>query len=129
MRVLLDSHTLIWAADDIAKLSAKALALLQDPLNDRLISAATIWEIAIKVGKKRLPLSMRYRPWMDQVMADLCLTLWPITLDHAERQVVLPPHHNDPFDRLLIAQALVEGIPLISCDANFDAYGVHRLWD
>jgi len=129
MRVLLDSHTLIWAADEVARIPGAALTAVRDARNDRLVSAATIWEIAIKVGKKRLPLSLPYRPWMDQVMADLCLTLLPITLDHAERQSILPNHHADPFDRLLIAQALVEGVPVVSGDVTFDAYGVTRIWD
>ena len=99
MRLLLDSHALIWAADDPAKLAAVAEGVIRDPLNERVISAATIWEIAIKVGKGRLPLSLPYRQWMDKAIADLCLTILPIELDHAERQSTLPTHHNDPFDR------------------------------
>ena len=128
MRVLLDSHTLIWAADDPDKLSATALATIQDPANDRLLSAATIWEIAIKVGKGRLPLSLPYRPWMEKAIADLCLTLLPITLDYTERQSQLPSSHGDPFDRLLAAQSLVDGIPIVSMDPALDAYGVTRIW-
>lgn len=61
-------------------------------------------------------------------MAELALIVLPITLDHAERQAGLPFHHRDPFDRLLAAQALVEGIPLVSDDAIFDQYGVNRIW-
>jgi PIN domain nuclease of toxin-antitoxin system len=129
MRLLLDSHTLIWSQDDTSQLSSAALAALSDPANDRLVSAATIWEIAIKVGKKRLPLSKPYRQWMETAIADLYLTLLPITLDHAHRQSVLPGHHGDPFDRLLIAQALVEGISIVGSDTQFDAYGVTRIWD
>lgn len=128
MRVLLDSHTLIWAADDPGQLSPAALAAIRDPGNDRLLSAGTLWEIAIKVGKGRLPLSLPYRPWMEKAIADLGLTLLPITLDHAERQSLLAAHHGDPFDRLLASQALVEGIPIVSADAALDAYGVSRLW-
>ncbi len=128
MRVLLDSHTLIWAADDPGKLSSAARTAIQDVANDRLVSAGTIWEIAIKVGKGRLPLALPYRQWMDKAIADLCLTLLPITLDHAERQSALPAHHGDPFDRLLVSQALVEGIPVVSEDAQLDAYGIRRIW-
>ena len=128
MRLLLDSHTLIWAADDPSKLSALAQGLIQDPAHDRLISAATIWEIAIKFGMGRLPLSLPYRPWMDQVVADLALDVLPITLDHADRQAGLPWHHRDPSDRLLAAQALVEDIPLVGADVIFDQYGVNRIW-
>ena len=129
MKLLLDSHTLIWSQDDTSQLTAPAVAALTDPANDRLLSAATVWEIAIKVGKGRLPLSKPFRQWIDTAMADLCLTLLPITVDHAERQAALPRHHGDPFDRLLISQALVEGIPIVGCDAKFDAYGVSRIWD
>ena len=128
MRLLLDSHTLIWAADDPAKIPPTAMGLMQNPVHNRLVSAATIWEIAIKCGKGRLPLSLPYRQWIDKAIADMNLSILPITLDHAERQIALPFHHRDPFDRLLAAQALAEGIPLVSSDAIFDAYGVTRIW-
>ena len=105
MKLLLDSHTLIWAADDPAKLSTEVHRLLQDPLHDRLISMASLWEIAIKFSLGRLPLSMPYRPWIDKAMADLSLVVLPITMDHTERQIDLPWSHRDPFDRLLVAQA------------------------
>lgn len=101
MRLLLDSHTLIWAADAPEKLGTQARGLIEDPAHDRLLSAASLWEMAIKVGLGRLPLSMPYRQWMDRTIADLGLELLPITLDHAERQASLPWHHRDPFDRLL----------------------------
>jgi PIN domain nuclease of toxin-antitoxin system len=128
VRLLLDSHTLIWAADAPAKLSARAQGLIHDPANDRLLSAATLWEIAIKFSLGRLPLSLPYRQWMDKAIADLVLVVLPITLDHAERQAILPWHHRDPFDRLLVAQAQVEGVPLVSADTTLDPYGVTRIW-
>ena len=128
MKLLLDSHTLIWAADDPAKLTALAQALLQDPSHDRLVSAASLWEIAIKFSLGRLPLSLPYRQWMDKAIADLGLILLPITLDHAERQASLPWHHRDPFDRLLVAQAQVESMPIVSADAKLDIYGITRIW-
>jgi PIN domain nuclease of toxin-antitoxin system len=128
VRLLLDSHTLIWAADDPAQLTAVAQGLLQDPAHDRLLSAASLWEIAIKFSLGRLPLSMPYRQWMDKAIADLGLVILPISLDHAEQQAGLPWHHRDPFDRLLVAQAKVEGVPLVSADAALDAYGISRLW-
>lgn len=84
--------------------------------------------MAIKFGLKKLPLSLPYRQWMDKAIADLGLIALPITLDHAERHAGLPWHHRDPFDRLLAAQALMEGIPLLSADKSFDPYGVTRLW-
>ena len=129
MRPLLDSHTLIWAGDDPARVPAPAMRVMQDPSNELLISAATLWEIAIKVALGKLPLSLPYRQWLDRAIADQRLTILPITLDHAEYQLKLPFHHRDPFDRMIAAQALVEGIPLVSADRIFDAYGVTRLWD
>jgi len=129
MDVLLDSHCMIWALDNPSKLSPVAAAVLQDPHNTLHLSAVSVWEIAIKVGKGRLPLSLPFRQWIDNAIAHLGLQVVPIKLDHAERQVVLPFHHRDPFDRLLVSQALVDGIPLVSSDAIFDAYGVKRIWN
>jgi PIN domain nuclease of toxin-antitoxin system len=104
------------------------LAAIQDPANDRVISAALIWELSIKVGQGKLGLSLPYRQWMDKAIADLRLSILPITVEYAERQSTLPLHHKDPFDRLMIAQALVEGIPIVSVDPVFDPYGVTRIW-
>ena len=129
MRLLLDSHTLIWAADNPARVPTKAMSVLGHPASIRLISAGTIWEIAIKVRLGRLPLAMPYRQWIDQAIADQCLTLLDIQLDHTECLTTLPFHHRDPFDRLLAAQSLVEKIPLVSGDPVFDAYGVQRIWN
>jgi PIN domain nuclease of toxin-antitoxin system len=128
MDVLLDSHALIWAVDDPSKLGPAAAATLRDPDHMLHLSMGSVWEIGIKVGKNRLPLSLPFRRWIDNAIATLDLHLLPITVDHVERQVGLPPHHDDPLDRLLAAQALVEGFPLVSGDAIFDAYGVNRIW-
>jgi PIN domain nuclease of toxin-antitoxin system len=128
MKLLLDTHTLIWAADDPARIPAAAMTLLANASNERLVSIASLWEISIKVGLGRLPLSLPFRPWIDKAIADLGLVVLPITLDHAERQAGLPWHHRDPFDRLLVAQSLVEGIPLVSVEVLFDQYGVSRVW-
>jgi PIN domain nuclease of toxin-antitoxin system len=87
-----------------------------------------LWEISIKVGLSKLRLSLPYRDWMEKAITDLGLTLLPISLDHAATQSTLAFHHRDPFDRLLIAQALVEGLSLVSSDGVFDQYGVTRLW-
>jgi PIN domain nuclease of toxin-antitoxin system len=104
------------------------MTTMQDPANDRFLSAATIWELAIKVGQGKIALSMSYRQWMETAIADLKLNILPVTVKYAERQSVLPPHHKDPFDRLMIAQALVDGIPIVSADVAFDPYGVTRIW-
>jgi PIN domain nuclease of toxin-antitoxin system len=128
VRLLIDTHTLIWAADDPTRLSGLATAALQDPANDLLLSAATVWELAIKIGQGRLTLSLPYRQWMEKAITDLELSILPITVEYAERQAGLPAHHKDPFDRLIIAQALVEGIAVAGADPAFDAYGVTRIW-
>jgi PIN domain nuclease of toxin-antitoxin system len=128
MRLILDAHTLIWAVDDPARLSPVAAAALQDPANELLLSAGTIWEIAIKVGLGKLTLSLPYRDWMNKAIADLGLSVLPITVEYGNGQAALPWHHRYPFDRLLIAQAVTEGVPIVSADAQLDAYGITRLW-
>ena len=128
MRLLLDTHTLFWSVDNPSKVSATAMAALQDSNNDRLLSAATIWELAIKVGQGKIALSMPYGQWMATAIADLKLEILPVTVEYAERQSALPPHHKDPFDRLMISQALVDGIAIVSSDVAFDSYGVTRIW-
>ena len=128
MRLLLDSHTLIWAVDDPAKLSPAALAALQDPDNELLLSAATVWEISIKVGLGKLTLNSTYRKWMDAAISSLGLRILPVTVEYADAQSSVTHHHRDPFDRLLAAQAIVEKMPLVSSDAIFDRYGVNRIW-
>ncbi len=128
MRHLVDAHTLIWALDDPSKLSQSAQAALQNPAHKLTVGVGTMWELSIKSSLSKLRLSSPFRNWMEKAIADLGLELLPISLDHAERQVTLPNHHRDPFDRLLAAQAPVEGIPVVSADAIFDQYGVARIW-
>ena len=129
MKYLLDTHTLIWAQDDPARLGGAAALALPDPNSELLVSMATIWEIGIKVAIGKLKLSMSFRPWIEKAILDLDLIESPIRIDYIECQVGLPFHHRDPFDRLLAAQALVENLPLVSGDAIFDVYGVNRIWN
>lgn len=128
MRLLLDSHTVIWAVDQPSRLGPDATALLQDLSNELLISAATIWELPIKSGLGRLTLSIPFREWMHQAVADLDASVLPVTIEYADVQADLPDHHRDPFDRLIIAQATSERIPVVSNDSALDAYGVSRIW-
>jgi PIN domain nuclease of toxin-antitoxin system len=123
-----DSHALLWAADQPSQLTSAAATALRDPGNDLLVSAATVWELAIKVGLQKLTLTKPYRDWMTQALADLDAVVLPITVEYADVQAHLPMHHRDPFDRLLIAQAIVEHFPVVSHDAVLDAYGVTRIW-
>jgi PIN domain nuclease of toxin-antitoxin system len=126
--MLVDTHAVLWAVDDPSKLGRHAVTALEDPANELLLSAGTIWEISIKVGLKKLSLSLPYRQWMDTAIADLGLTLLPITVEYANVQAGRPRHHGDPFDRLLAAQAQVENVSLVSADGVFDQYGLKRIW-
>jgi PIN domain nuclease of toxin-antitoxin system len=128
MRLLLDGHALLWYVDQDQFLSPAAHAAITEPTNDLLLSAGTIWEIAIKYGLGKLSLSLPYGQWMMKAIADLELAILPITVAYAEAQSSLPTHHRDPFDRLLVAQTQVENVQLVSRDAIFDQYGVSRLW-
>ncbi len=129
MRLLIDTHAVIWAVDDPAKLSSPAAKAIEDPSNELLVSAGTIWEVSIKVGLGKLSLSMPFRQWMEKAIADLGLALLPINVEYAGVQAALPRHHGDPFDRLLAAQAKVEDVSLVSADGVFDLYGVKRIWN
>jgi PIN domain nuclease of toxin-antitoxin system len=128
MRILLDSQAVIWYVDQDHLLSPTAHAAITDPNNDLQLSAASVWEIAIKVGLGKLTLSLPYRQWMTKAINDLGLSLLPITVEYADIQASLPQHHGDPFDRLIAAQALTDNIPVVSIDAAFDPYRVKRLW-
>jgi PIN domain nuclease of toxin-antitoxin system len=77
----------------------------------------------------RLSLSLPYREWMTKAIADLDLSVLPVTVEYADVLVGLTPHHRDPFDRLLVAQAILEGVPVVSVDEVLEKYGVSRIWD
>jgi len=128
VKLLLDTHTLLWAVDDPAQLGAQAVTELQDLTNELLLSAGSVWELAIKVGAKKLELSTPFRQWILHAISDLGLTILPNSVEYANVQTELPFHHKDPFDRLLVAQALYEQIPIVSIDPQLDAYGVTRIW-
>jgi PIN domain nuclease of toxin-antitoxin system len=128
MRLLIDSHALIWYVDQHQQLSSASRAAMSDPSNDLLLSAGSIWEIAIKIGLGKLVLTQSYLLWMSQALNDLGITVLPITVEYADAQASLPKHHSDPFDRLIVAQAIVENISIVSADARMDVYGVTRIW-
>jgi PIN domain nuclease of toxin-antitoxin system len=128
MQLLVDSHALIWAVDSPDLLTSRAQTALKDATNQLFLSAATIWEIAIKVGTGKLSLALPYLQWMNRAIGDLSLTILPVTVDYANYQASLPTHHRDPFDRLLIAQSAVDSILIVSADVQFDAYGIQRVW-
>ena len=128
MRQLLDTHTFLWYITDNPKLSRRSLERIQNEENDNLLSLASVWEMAIKqsIGKLRfnLPLDV-FIPQQLQVNE---MQLLDIQLSHVAEIATLPLHHRDPFDRLLIAQAMVEQIPILGTDSFFDAYAIERIW-
>lgn len=126
--LLLDSHTLLWFAWGDPKLSANAQALIEEPSLRKLVSVATCWEITIKAGLGKIKLGVTSQEFLSRALAITGFELLPIALEHATFVEKLPPHHRDPFDRLLVAQALVEGLSIVSADALFDAYGARRCW-
>jgi len=128
MRLLLDTHTFLWFVLDDPQLSATAKALIEDPANDILISPASYWEIAIKVRLKKLDLFAPYDDFMQRGIVGNDFEILPVEPRHASLLTTLAMHHKDPFDRLLIAQALTEGLPVVGCDVAFDPYGINRHW-
>ena len=129
MNLLLDAHTLPWFLDDDPQLAHSAKALIEDPTNRKLVSVATCWEISIKVGLKKLDLGESATTFLPRELAANRFDLLGIDLAHATFVESLPPHHKDPFDRLLVAQALMEKMAVVSIDAALDPYGVNRLWN
>ena len=126
--LLLDAHALLWFVWDDPRLSAGAKALIEDADNRKLVSVATCWEIAIKVGLGKLDLGEPSRSFLPREITRNNFALLPISVDHATMVEGLTQHHRDPFDRLLIAQSMVESLQVVSADAVFDQYGVSRLW-
>jgi PIN domain nuclease of toxin-antitoxin system len=124
MKLLLDTHTFIWFIIGSPNLSAHARALIEDVANEKFLSVASLWEIAIKLSIGKLTLSAPFNVLIPQQLSSNGFELLNIAIDYA----ALPFHHRDPFDRLLIAQATVEKMPIVSSDAAFDAYPVTRLW-
>ncbi|MBL8809061.1 MAG: type II toxin-antitoxin system VapC family toxin [Planctomycetaceae bacterium] len=129
MNLLLDTHTFLWFVADDAQLPGRAKELIENPDNRKLVSIATCWEISIKVGLKKLDLGEPASIFLPRHLAANHFELLPIAMSHATLVERLPLHHRDPFDRLLIAQAIVEGLVIIGIDVALDAYGVKRIWN
>lgn len=128
MTLLLDTHVAPWFWRADPRLSAAALALITDPANRKVVSAATPWEVAIKVSLNELDPGAPYLGFFPQHMLRNNFEWLPTTDAHFASLTALPFHHRDPFDRLLAAQAWQEDVPLVSADAVFDQYPVRRLW-
>jgi len=128
VNLLLDAYALLWFLDNDPQLSATAKSLIEDPVNRKFVSMATCWEIAIKVGLRKLDLGEPATTFLPREFAANHFDLLGIELRHATFVETLPLHHRDPFDRLLVAQSLIEAIPVVTIDVAFDRYGVSRLW-
>lgn len=128
MRVLLDTQALLWFLLDDPRLSQKALDTIATPSIEILVSPASHWEVAIKISIGKYKLEEDFEPFFVRHLQINHLTILPIEPRHSALLTGLPFHHRDPFDRLIIAQALAEAIPLVSSDRQFDAYAVTRIW-
>ncbi len=128
MRLLLDRHTLLWYLLDDPRLSEAARDAIADPLNDIDVSPASYWEIAIKIGLKKYALPEPYDVFMKRELAENRFRILPIEPRHTTVLMTLPLHHRDPFDRRLVALAMIEDIPLVSADSILDAYPIRRQW-
>jgi PIN domain nuclease of toxin-antitoxin system len=124
MRLLLDTHAFLWAAGVSSRLCPEAREAIADRANDVFVSSAAAWEIAIKCSRGRLQLPMGPSAFVLSRIAALGLTLLPITLEHALAVATLPATHNDPFDRIMIAQAQFEGMTFVTRDAASLRYPV-----
>ncbi|WP_437310938.1 type II toxin-antitoxin system VapC family toxin [Sorangium sp. So ce388] len=127
MRLLVDTHAFLWFLANDPQLSPRAKSFLEEPTNELVLSVASPWEIAIKVSLGKLSIPGDVETFIKHHMAMNDIELLDIRLRHVARVSDLPFHHRDPFDRLMIAQALVEDIPILSQDVVFDAYGIKRI--
>ncbi|HXO40164.1 MAG TPA: type II toxin-antitoxin system VapC family toxin [Thermoanaerobaculia bacterium] len=128
MRVLLDTHSWLWMVGESDRLADSSRGLLRDPSNDLFLSAASAWEMAIKYAAGKLRLPQPPAALITQWMAEVRMGALPILHAHALRAGELPLHHRDPFDRLLIAQAQIEGLTVLTADRVFAKYDVPVHW-
>jgi PIN domain nuclease of toxin-antitoxin system len=128
LRLLLDTHAFLWFVLSDPHLSAAAKAAVGDPKNDVFVSPATHWEIAIKVSLGKYTPALPFEDFVRNAIKDNDFDVLPIEIRHTARVATLPFHHKDPFDRIMIAQALAEDLTLVANEALFDSYGVKRLW-
>ncbi len=128
MRVLLDTSAFLWFISGSDRLSAKARNFIADLNNELVLSIASLWEIAIKTSLGKLEL---FRPFDQLISVQLDkndIEILPLELNHLSAVITLEFHHRDPFDRLIIAQGITEGLPVITSDSNFTIYPVNIIW-
>jgi len=127
-RILLDTHAFLWWVEGDRSLPARARAVIADPDTECLLSMASAWEIAIKVALGKLRLVVPARRYIVEHVAANGFRMLDIGIAHVGRIETLERHHGDPFDRLLVAQALEEAVPIVTADPVFRKYGVRRIW-
>lgn len=128
MGLLLDTHTFLWFIDDDSRLSPKATERIADPATRVLVSVINAWEITIKTGTGKLSLDRPLSELWPESIQENGFDVLDVTTAHVMALAALAPHHRDPFDRLLIAQAIAEGHDIVSADEAFDAYPIKRVW-
>ncbi len=128
MKVLLDTHVFLWWITDDPRISPKVSTIMVDGDNDLFLSAASIWEIAIKARLGRLQLPENPDSYLAEQMVSNAIQSLSITMQHALRVYNLPDIHKDPFDRIIIAQALLEDMPILTKDDYIPRYGVQTVW-
>ena len=128
MKLLLDTHTLLWFIAGSSSLSDAARTLIENTENEKFVSIVSIWETAIKVSIGKMSLSSPFDDLFPHQLQINGFELLPVNVEHASVIAALPFHHRDPFDRLLIAQTIEEKMTLVSVDEVFDDYGITRLW-
>ena len=128
MRAILDTHTFLWWVLDIPRLSAESRAILEDGQNDLLFSAASAYELAFKSSTGRLTLPEPAETYVPDRLVTNGFTRLAIELTHALRAGTLPWIHRDPFDRMLVAQAQIEGLPILTADPAISRYDVETIW-
>ena len=128
MRVLLDTHVFLWWITDDERLSPRAREVMVEGRNTLVLSAASGWEMAVKAQLGRLSVAGDFASFLSEQLALNGIDTLPVTMAHALHVFELPAHHRDPFDRLLVAQALLEGIPIVTADPEIARYPVEVIW-
>lgn len=128
MRMLLDTHAFIWLLNGDSALSLAALAAISDGRNEKLLSIGSPWEITIKASLGKLTLGQTLQEFLTRIEQTRTIQPLAIRPAHLLQLAALPQHHRDPFDRLIVAQAMSENCILVSRDERLDVYGVQRLW-
>lgn len=128
MKLLLDTHSFLWFVTDDPKLSATARDAIEDPTNQIIVSIGSLWEIAIKTGIRKLEFDEPFERFIPRQLDQNAFRVLGVELRHLLTLSALPHHHRDPFDRMIIAQALTEEVLVVGADREFDKYEVRRLW-